>query len=269
MIILSTVLNKEDCLFISAEIKLLTAINEGKAVEGLKEFLKTIVDLAEKGQVESMEYYYRLLPPFIALEKEQPKLLKFYEEFSPLETGLEQIESSAMLSKNIFKNITKFTRNSKKEPRDNMALYAFFLWQAKQNLVAGNYIALEPIIKNSPNYLKANENFENAISQLKRHQRYDSLIKEYFYEMQTLQNDKNTASFQTEMSNFRNKLAIQISQQTSFEKRYKLYYAYLKNTLIFLMGNEPRGISDHLKTEINNFLIDSQNAAFIQIAKNI
>jgi len=269
MIILSTVLNKEDCLFISAEIKLLTAINEGKAIDGLKEFLKIIIDLAEKGQVESMEYYYRLLPPYLPVDQEQPELLKYYQEYSPLETGLDQIESSALLSKNIFKNMAKYTRDSKKEPRDSMALYSYFVWQAKQNLVSDNSGFFEQVIKSSPNYIKAKENFNNAILQLKKHQRYDSLIKEYFAEMRMFPVDKKNASFQTEMNNFRNKLAIQISQQTSFEKRYKLHYAYLKNMLIFLSNNEPRGISDSLKVEINNFLADSQNAAFIQIAKNI
>lgn len=267
MIILNTDLNKNDCFFICAELKLLTAIHENRSVEGMKEFIKSIIELAEKGQIEALEYYYRLLPPYVSVDVEEPELLRFYKESLSKEETLEFIVPSISLNKTMYKNMAKYIGNINKDSRDNMALYAFYLSRAKQNAQIDNPEFFEQAVKRSDNYKKARQNFKHSLSFLKKNCRYDSLIKEYFIELRML-SIKKDVSFDIEMSNFRSKLVTQISQQTGFDKRYKLRYALLKNMLLFT-NRESRGITDNLRTEINGMLTDSQNATFMQIAKNI
>lgn len=267
MIILNTDLDKNDCFFICAEIKLLSAIHENRSVEGMKEFIKTIIELAEKGQIEALEYYYRLLPPYISVDAEEPEIFKLYKESLSKEETLEFIVPTISLNKTMYKNMAKYIGNINKDSRDNMALYAFYLSRAKQNAFIDNPESFEQAVKKSDNYKKARENFKLSLSHLNKNCRYDSLIKEYLAELRILPT-KNDIPFDIEMSNFRSKLVTQISQQTGFDKKYKLRYALLKNTLLFA-NRESREITDSLRTEINGLLTDSQNATFIQITKGI
>lgn len=268
MIILNTDLDKYDCFFICAEVKLLAAIHENRAVEGMKEFIKTIIDLAEKGQIESLEYYYRLLPPYVNVDPEEPEILRFYKESLQEGEVLEYIVPTMNLNKTMFKNMAKYIGNINKDSRDSMALYAFYLSQAKQNALVDNPDVFEQTVRQSENYEKARYNFEHSLSLLNKNCKYDSLIKEYLAEMRLLPENKDLP-FDIQMSNFRSKLITQISKQTGFDKRYKLRYALLKNTLLFSPNREPRGITDSLRADINGILTDSQNATFIRVTKNL
>lgn len=271
MITLNTRLTKDDCLFIYSEIKALLAINEnrGATINSTQEFIKRIIDLAEKGQVEAIEYYHRLnLPQTPLFAYGQSDLLKNCN--IPSNDSIINSNSTSFFNNTLFKHVVNLTRNKNGDPRSHMALYAYYSNLARQKVCniedEKNY---EEALLTSDDYRRARYHFDTSIRMLKRSSHVDALSVQYLTEM-GYKSENKEIPFSMEMSNFRSYLMQLISHQTNSEKKYKLRYGLYKNALIFSSQDEmsKNGVLS-LKPEITYFLNESQKSSFVQHSKGI
>jgi hypothetical protein len=272
MITLNTRLTKDDCLFIYSEIKALLAMNEnrGASINSIQEFVKRIIDLAERGQIEAIEYYYRLnLPPNSLFAYGQSEFLKDYYN-SSIYDSLINSNLTSFFNNTLFKHVSNLIRNKNCDPRSHMALYAYYSNLAKQKVgnieIEKDY---ENALLNSNEYRQARYHFETSIKMLRRSSYIDALSLQYLTEMGYKPENKDIP-FSMEMSNFRSYLMQLISHQTNSEKKYKLRYGLYKNALIFSSQDElSKNKVLNLRPEITYFLNESQKSAFIQHTKGV
>lgn len=199
MIILNTNLTKDDYEFASIYLKILIYTRDKKDT---KDFEKFVTPLAEKGQVEAMEYYCRHLSPTAALNT------KIVLKFRDLEN------------------------KNRKEPRDFLALSAFYNWfidAYRFNYKTDNVEHLEAFVKS-----KEYQNF--AFQGLARLKSIDPIASEYFFRMSP--HESYDEEYYRHLSNSRNQIFSSANHQINDAMKLKLLHAYATNVIQFASDSE-------------------------------
>ena len=208
MIILKTELNKEDYEYISANIKILIQQREIKNKNSKqpdkfvqeKNFDKQIIPLAERGQVEAMQMYC--------------------ESLSPL----------ASLNSRIVSNFHRLEQKSVKEPREYLALSAFYSWFVDSY----RYNYKNVTVENLEEYRKARDYYRMAGQALYQIGKTDPIAKESAFLMQKRNREElSQEEYLRAMSNFRNSIFVTANRQTNESPRLKLLVRYCQNLISF------------------------------------
>lgn len=228
MIILKTELNKEDYEYISANIKILISQRDTKnkttKPEKLvheKTFDKQIVPLAERGQIEAMQMYCENLPPV------------------------------STLNSRIVSNFHRIENKSVKEPREYLALSAFYSWFVDYYRYTYKSVHVEDLEE----YKKAREYYRLAGQALYQIGKTDPIAKESAFLMQKRNREELTHDeYLRAMSNFRNSIFVTANRQTNETPRLKLMVRYCQNLITYAPDNE---FTSHQST-ITNVLANVQ-----------
>lgn len=212
MIILKTELNKEDYEYISTQIKILIQQRDlrNKPLKPLdkvqeKNYDKLIIPLAERGQVEAMQMYCEGLPP------------------------------TATLNSRIVSNFHKIEHKSVKEPREYLALSAFYNWYVDYYRYTYKSITVESLEE----YQKAREYYRLAGQQLYQIGKTDPIAKESAFLLQRKNREELTHDeYLRAMSNSRNAIYVAANRQTNENPRLKLLIRYCQNLIAYAPDNE-------------------------------
>lgn len=232
MITLKEILGLVDYKFTHFDLKMLLQRRNAKTKIDIKEKDNKnidigIVKLAEQGQVEAMEMYFRNLPVV------------------------------SNMNTKIVANIRNLEGKSVKEPRDCMAIYAFYNWYVERDI----YNKIENA-ESSENAKRAEFYYNTAYAQLKKKSPIDLLAREsaFLIEMKRKENEESTEN-SIIISNLRNQLLDRANQVVNDITKIKHFYAYARNLIIYASENEFLGKQELLTKIIT--LIQSIIAKYI------
>ena len=196
MIILNTNLNRDDFEFASLNLKIMIQSRDKKDV---RNYDKHILSLAMRGQVEALELYCKRL-------------------------SLNSTMNSRVVAK--FKEIEN---KGKKEPREYMALAAFYQWHA----LSFKHSFKDSILEELGSYDSYRRYTEEAFSSLNQKKALDPLAAEWAFTLSHKSQEQSTDDYSIQLANIRNQLFTSALKQTNESVKMKFLNAYAINTILY------------------------------------
>lgn len=201
MIILNTNLKKEDFEFASLNLKIMIHTRDKRDT---KDFDKLIIGLAERGQVEAMELYCKRLNLTSTMN-------------SRIVTRFKEIENKPI-----------------KEPRELMALSAFYKWHA----LSFNFSFKDTVLDQLETYQNHQKFYNEAYQDLCKKKNLDPIAAEWVLKLNHAEPESENDEYFRELSNSRNMLFGNATKQVNEATKLKFLNAYAMNVILFANESE-------------------------------
>lgn len=196
MIILNTNLSKDDFEFASLNLKFMI---QARDKNQSRNFDKHIINLAERGQVEAMELY------------------------------CQRLSLNSSMNSRVVARFREIENKGRKEPRELMALSAFYKWHA----YSFKHSFKDTVLDELDTYINSCKYYEEALEYLQKRKSLDPIAAEWAMTL----TEKETPSFSDEQlinrSNIRNQFLTSAQRQVNESMRLKFLNAYAINLILY------------------------------------